>query len=250
MATPSFPRSPKRRSISKAYAAERRKLIDPAKASMDSRPGIFGADGQVAMPAGGGVSTAQDTTCVNVVDRWGNVFNATPSGAWLPSVIAGDTGIPLSSRAQSFVVDAGHANRIEPGKRPRVTLSPTLVLNADGTPFLAMSTPGGDNQDQAMVQVLLNIIEFGMIPQEAVEAPRFQTEHFYASFAFHEFTPGKVNIERRVPRETIEKLAALGHQMEVRGDWSNASAPTVILIRPGVLDGGADPRRGRFIFGR
>jgi gamma-glutamyltranspeptidase/glutathione hydrolase len=101
-----------------------------------------------------------------------------------------------------------------------------------------------------MLQVLLNIIEFGMIPQEAVEAPRFQTEHFYASFAYHEFTPGKVNIERRVSKDTIDKLASLGHQMEIRGDWSNASAPTVILVRPGVLDGGADPRRGRFIFGR
>ena len=245
---PKFSKIPEEILLSKAYGAERRKLIDPAKASMDSRPGTFG--GPVAMPTGGGTSAAQDTTCVNVVDKWGNVFNATPSGAWLPSVIAGDTGIPLSSRAQSFVIDAGHPNRIEPGKRPRVTLSPTLVLNADGTPFLAMSTPGGDNQDQAMLQVLLNIIEFGMIPQEAVEAPRFQTEHFYASFAFHEFTPGKVNIERRVSKDTIDKLAALGHQMEVRGDWSNASAPTVILIRPGVLDGGADPRRGRFIFGR
>ena len=245
---PKFSKIPEETLLSKNYAAERRKLIDPAKASMESRPGVIG--GPAGMPAGGGVSTAQDTTCVNVVDRWGNVYNATPSGAWLPSVIAGDTGIPLSLRATSFVTDAGHPNRIEPGKRPRVTLSPTLVLNADGSPFLAMSTPGGDNQDQAMLQVLLNIIEFGMIPQEAVEAPRFQTEHFYASFAFHEFTPGKVNIERRVAKDTIDKLAALGHLMEIRGDWSNASAPTVILMRPGVLDGGADPRRGRYIFGR
>ena len=246
---PKFSKIPEDILLSKTYAAERRKLIDPAKASMESRPGKLG--GAVGMPSGGGSSAGvQDTTCVNVVDRWGNVFNATPSGAWLPSVIAGDTGIPLSSRAQSFVTEAGHPNRLEPGKRPRVTLSPTLVLNADGTPFLAMSTPGGDNQDQAMLQVLLNIVEFGMIPQEAVEAPRFQTEHFYASFAFHEFTPGKVNVERRLAKDTIDKLVALGHQIEVRGDWSNASAPTVILIRPGVLDGGADPRRGRFIFGR
>ncbi len=159
--------------------------------------------------------------------------------SWIP--LLHRCGGPLGQRLQRY---AG------PGKRPRVTLSPTLVLNADGSPFLAMSTPGGDNQDQAMLQVLLNIIEFGMIPQEAVEAPRFQTEHFYASFAFHEFTPGKVNIERRVAKDTIDKLAALGHLMEIRGDWSNASAPTVILMRPGVLDGGADPRRGRYIFGR
>ncbi|MCC6536168.1 MAG: gamma-glutamyltransferase family protein [Bryobacterales bacterium] len=248
---PKFSKIPEATLLSKEYAAERRKLIDPARASMESRPGKLDPNG-VAMPSGGGSSAGvQDTTCVNVVDRWGNVYNATPSGAWLPSVIAGDTGVPFSSRAQSFVMDAGHPNQIAPGKRPRVTLSPTLVLNPDGTPFLAMSTPGGDNQDQAMLQVLLNIIEFGMIPQEAVEAPRVQTEHFYASFAFHEFTPGKVNVEQRMPREVIEQLKSLGHQVDVRGAWSNASAPTVILMRPGgVLDGGADPRRGRYIFGR
>jgi gamma-glutamyltranspeptidase/glutathione hydrolase len=90
-----------------------------------------------------------------------------------------------------------------------------------------------------------------MPPQEAVEAPRFQTEHFHSSFAFHEFTPGRVNLERRIPAATIESLKAMGHGVEVRGEWSNGSAPVAILIRAdGVLDGAADPRRGRFIFGR
>ena len=246
---PKFSKIPEQILLSKDYAVERRKLIDPKRASMESRPGNLGPS--VVMPTGVGSSTGiHDTTCVNVVDRQGNVFNATPSGAWLPSVIAGDTGIPLSSRLTSFVVTAGHPNMIEPGKRPRVTLSPTLVLK-DGKPFLAMSTPGGDNQDQAMLQVLINIIDFGMIPQEAVEAPRFQSEHFYVSFAFHEFTPGRVAIERRMPNSTAEALRALGHIVDVRGEWSNSSAPTAILLRgDGVLDGGADPRRGRFIFGR
>ncbi len=245
---PKFSKIPEQILLSKEYAAERRKLIDPARASMDHRPGVLGP--AVAMPSGGGSSGAvQDTTCVNVVDRQGNMFNATPSGAWLPSVIAGGTGIPLSSRLQSFVLTEGHPNMLRPGARPRVTLSPTMVLK-DGKPFLVMSTPGGDNQDQAMLQVLLNIVEFGMIPQEAVEAPRFQSEHFHASFAFHEFVPGKVNLERRFPRQTIEKMNELGHQVEVRGDWSNGSAPTVILVRDGWLDGGSDPRRGRVIFGR
>jgi len=245
---PKFSRIPEETLLSKEYAAQRRGLIDPARASMEHRPGNLGP--APAMPSGGGSSVGvQDTTCVNVADRWGNVFNATPSGAWLPSVIVAGTGIPLSSRATSFVLSEGHPNRIEPGKRPRVTLSPTMVLK-DGKPFLIMSTPGGDNQDQAMLQVLLNIIDFGMIPQEAVEAPRFQTEHFYSSFAYHEFVPGKVNLERRFPQPVIDRLKELGHQVEVRGEWSNASAPTVILFRDGVLDGGADPRRGRVIFGR
>lgn len=246
---PKFSKIPEDRLLSKDYAAERRKQIDPQRASLEHRPGDLGLP-TVPMPSGGGRDGAvQDTTCVNVVDRWGNAFNATPSGSWLPSVIAGDTGIPYSTRLQSFVTTPGHANQLAPGKRPRVTLSPTMVLK-DGQLLLVMSTPGGDNQDQAMLQVLLNILDFGMAPQEASEAPRFQTEHFYSSFAFHDFVPGKVNLEHRIPPATIDQMKALGHQVEVRGDWSNGSAPTVILVRDGVLHGAADPRRGRFIFGR
>jgi gamma-glutamyltranspeptidase/glutathione hydrolase len=113
-----------------------------------------------------------------------------------------------------------------------------------------MSTPGGDNQDQALLQVLLNILDFGMMPQEAVESPRFQTEHFYSSFAGHEFTPGRVSLEGRIPKATVDALIALGHRAAVSGDWSNSSAPTVIQVRDSVLNGGADPRRARFVFGR
>ena len=246
---PKFSHIPEETLLSKDYAADRRKLIDPAHASMEHRPGTFGAPLQMEKVSTASIMPAHDTTCVNVVDRHGNVFSATPSGAWLPSVIAGDTGVPFSTRMQSFVLTPGHPNQVAPGKRPRVTLSPTIVLK-DGKPFLALSTPGGDNQDQALLQVLLNIIEFGMSPQEAVEAPRFQTEHFYSSFGNHEFTPGKVNLEGRIPKSTADRLTALGHSVTVTGEWSNASAPTVIKISDGVLDGGADPRRARFIFGR
>jgi len=246
---PKFSHIPEEILLSKDYAADRRKLIDPAHASMEHRPGTFGAPLQMEKVSVASIMPAHDTTCVNVVDRHGNVFSATPSGAWLPSVIAGDTGVPFSTRMQSFVLTPGHPNQVAPGKRPRVTLSPTIVLK-DGKPFLTLSTPGGDNQDQALLQVLLNIIEFGMSPQEAVEAPRFQTEHFYSSFGNHEFTPGKLNLESRIPKSTIDKLIAMGHSVTVAGEWSNASAPTVIKISDGVLDGGADPRRARFIFGR
>jgi gamma-glutamyltranspeptidase/glutathione hydrolase len=246
---PKFSRIPEEILLSKDYAAERRKLIDPAHASMEHRPGSFGIPLQMEKASTASRIPAHDTTCVNVVDRHGNVFSATPSGAWLPSVIAGDTGVPFSTRMQSFVLTPGHPNQVAPGKRPRVTLSPTIVLK-DGKPYLALSTPGGDNQDQALLQVLLNIIEFGMSPQEAVEAPRFQTEHFFSSFGNHEFSPGKLNLESRIPKATAERLTALGHQVSVTGDWSNSSAPTVIKISNGVLDGGADPRRARFIFGR
>ncbi|MBL8210697.1 MAG: gamma-glutamyltransferase family protein [Bryobacterales bacterium] len=245
---PKFSKIPSETLLSKDYAAKRRQQIDANRASMEHRPGSF----LPPLPppsTTSAASQAQDTTCVNVVDKQGNVFSATPSGAWLPSVIAGDTGIPLSSRLQSFVLTAGHANQLGPNKRPRVTLSPTLVLK-DGKPWVAMSTPGGDNQDQAMLQVLLNMIDFNMGPQEAAEAPRFQTEHFYSSFANHEFVPGKLNLESRIKRETAAALATMGHRVSITGDWSNGSAPTIIKIGDGVLDGGADPRRLRFIFGR
>jgi gamma-glutamyltranspeptidase/glutathione hydrolase len=161
----------------------------------------------------------------------------------------GDTGIPLTSRLQTFVTAPGHPNQLQPGKRPRVTLSPTLITKA-GKLEMIMSTPGGDNQDQAMLQAILNMIDFGMTPQEAVEAPRFQTEHFYSSFAGHEFVPGKLNLEGRMPRTTADALERLGHRVTLAGDWSNGSAPTVIWVHDGVLNGGADPRRARFIFGR
>ncbi|MDX1982310.1 MAG: gamma-glutamyltransferase family protein [Bryobacteraceae bacterium] len=245
---PKFSKIPADTLLSKEYAAERRKLIDPNRASMESRPGTF----LPPLPPPSATTTssgAQDTTSVDVVDRYGNVFSATPSGAWLPSVIAGDTGIPFSTRLQSFVLTPGHANQLGPGKRPRVTLSPTMVLK-DGKPYLVMSTPGGDNQDQAMLQTLLNLIDFGMHSQEAAEAPRFQTEHFYSSFANHEFVPGKLNVEGRVPRSVTDALMMMGHRVQVTGDWSNGSAPVLIKIENGVLEGGADPRRGRFIFGR
>ena len=244
---PKFSKIPEQILLSKSYAAERRKLIDPNHASMESRPGNLGA----SAPATGanGPSHGNDTTCVDVIDRFGNGFSATPSGAWLPSTIAGDTGIPFSERGESFVLTAGHANQVAPGKRPRVTLSP-MIVTKDGQLYITMSTPGGDNQDQALLQVFLNMVEFGMTPQQAVEAPRFQSEHFYASFGFHEFVPGRVTLEGRIPVATANKLVTLGHHVVFGGDWSNASAPVVILSKDGVLNGAADPRRGRFIFGQ
>ena len=245
---PKFSKIPEATLLSKSYAADRRKLIDGRHASLESRPGVIpGYD--IPMPNGKVAKVeVNDTTCVDVVDRMGNVFSATPSGAWLPAVMAGDTGIAYGTRLQSLLTVPGHPNVIEAGKRPRVTLSPTLVLK-DGKPVFAISTPGADNQDQALLQVILNMIVFNMTPQEAVEAPRFQTEAFYSSFAMHEFQPGKLNLESRIPKATAEKLASMGHVVTVAGPWSNASAPIVIKIGKGVLEGGADPRRGRFING-
>jgi gamma-glutamyltranspeptidase/glutathione hydrolase len=193
------------------------------------------------------IERANDTTCVNVVDKDGNLFSATPSGAWLPAVVAGDTGVLMGQRLQSSLTDPNSPNVVAPGKRPRITLTPTLVLKG-GEPFMVLSTPGGDNQDQALLQVLLNVIEFGMNPQEAVEAPRFDTQHYVSSFDDHEFIPGSLNVESRVSLKTIQELSAKGHKVRVQGEWGTLSAPTVIIYDPknGVASAGADPRRSRY----
>src|SRR5262249_27655172 len=129
---------------------------------------------------------AVDTTTVNAVDAKGNLFSASPSSAWFFGgvFIAGDTGVPLGNRMQAFVLEPDHPNAVQGGKRPRTTLSPTIVLR-DGKPYLAMSSPGGDSQDQQALQVFLNIAVFNMQPQEAVEAPRFNALHYRESLFEH-----------------------------------------------------------------
>jgi gamma-glutamyltranspeptidase/glutathione hydrolase len=254
---PDFVRVPGGELLAKDYAAMRRSLIDEKRASLEQRPGdpmnkkplMNGAPhpaltGQSSVPE---AERANDTTCVNVIDKDGNLFSATPSGAWLPTVVAGDTGVMLGQRMQSFLLEEGHPNVLQPGKRPRVTLSPTLVLK-DGKPFMVLSTPGGDNQDQSLVQVLLNIIEFGMNVQEAVEAPRFQTLHLVSSFDDHRLSPGVLNLEDRIQKQVGDELGSRGHKVEMQTAWGNPSAPTVIKFNndSGVIEAGADPRRGRY----
>src|SRR5262249_7270290 len=193
------------------------------------------------------IERANDTTCVNVVDKEGNLFSATPSGAWLTAVVAGDTGVLMWQIQQSALTYTNSSNVLAPSKRPRITLSPSLVLK-HGEPFMVLSTPGGDNQDQALLQVFLNIIEFGMNPQEAVEAPRFDTQHYVSSFDDHEFLPGSLNVESRLGLQQIQELGRLGHKVKVQGEWGTLSSPTVIMFDPrtGVASAGADPRRGRY----
>jgi gamma-glutamyltranspeptidase/glutathione hydrolase len=253
---PDFTKIPTAELLSKDYAALRRPLIEKDRASLAQQPGdpqnmkaILASVSEAlrrvsTVPV---LERANDTTCVNVIDREGNLFSATPSGAWLPAVVAGDTGVLMGQRLQSALTDPKSPNVVAPGKRPRITLTPTLVLKA-GEPFMVLSTPGGDNQDQALLQVLLNIIEFGMNPQEAVEAARFDTQHYVSSFDDHEFLPGSLNVESRVDEKTIAELKARGHKVTVQSAWGTLSSPTVIIYNPqsGVSSAGADPRRGRY----
>ena len=153
----------------------------------------------------------------------------------------------MGQRLQSALTDPNSPNVVAPGKRPRITLTPTLVLR-DGQPYMVLSTPGGDNQDQGLIQVLLNIIEFGMNPQEAVEAPRFDTQNYVSSFDNHEFLAGVLNLESRLPAEVMSQLVRRGHKITVQAPWGTGSSPTVIVYdaKSGVISGGADPRRGRY----
>src|SRR5215203_1573443 len=253
---PEFVKIPMTELLSKDYAALRRPLIDERRASLAQQPGdplnmkavlasaVQNIGRASVLPE---IERANDTTCVNVVDKDGNLFSATPSGAWLPAVVAGDTGVLMGQRLQSSLTDPNSPNVVAPGKRPRITLTPTLVLKG-GEPFMVLSTPGGDNQDQALLQVLLNIVEFGMNPQEAVEAPRFDTQHYVSSFDDHEFVPGSLSVESRVNLKTVQELSEKGHKVKVQGEWGTLSAPTVITYDPknGVASAGADPRRSRY----
>jgi len=244
---PKIVKIPAQRLLSKEYAAERRKLIGPL-ASLEFRPGKIGDPAplhpsqlEIVRARIDDALMARDTTCINAIDKDGMVFSSSPSGSWMPSVIAGDTGIPLTERAQSFLLVAGHPNELAGGKRPRVTLSPTLVTQG-GKPYLALSTPGGDNQEQSLIQVLFATIEFGMNAQAAVEAPRFQTRHLVSSFDNHAMNPGDLLLDERIAPGVALALAEKRHKIGSRSRWSSGAAPVMIRVTPeGVIEAGADP---------
>ncbi len=231
--------------LSADYAAQRRALVGPV-ASPDLRPGSpagaeprlpgYAAGVTAALAVSGGwtgepvtalagtglAQTARsgDTCHLDVADRFGNLVAATPSGGWLQSspVIPG-LGFCLGSRAQMFTLTPGLANTLAPGKRPRTTLSPTLVL-CGGEPYLAFGTPGGDQQDQWTLGFFLNHVHFGMNLQEAIDAPAFHTSHFPSSFHPRESFPLALDVEQRVGRDVTARLGERGHKVAVRPPWS------------------------------
>ena len=244
---PKFVQVPEDRLISKEYGAERRKLIT-AQASIDFRPGQIGphppvhpSHSEIARYKIDDALAAKDTTCIDAIDKDGVAFSATPSGAWMPSYIAGDTGIPLTQRAQSFLLVPGHPNELAGGKRPRVTLSPTLATRGDNT-VIALSTPGGDNQEQALIQVLFNAIEFGLNAEYSVEAPRFQTRHLVSSFDNHAMSPGDLLLDERTAPGVVADLQKRNHKVELRPPYDSGAAPAIIRLNPsGMIEAGSDP---------
>jgi gamma-glutamyltranspeptidase/glutathione hydrolase len=235
--------------LSDEYAAERREMIDIRRASLEQRPGSV-----AVAPAAPGVRwpvVTGDTTHVDVVDRWGNLFAATPSGGWIGSspVVEG-LGFPLGTRGQMFYLDERHANALVPGKRPRTTLTPSLALR-DGQPWLAFGTPGGDQQDQWSLQFFLNVVDFGMDLQEALDAPTVQSSHFPGSFYPHKSEPGGVRAESRIATTVTDELTARGHIVSFDGPWSHGQVSVVARETNGVLSGAASPRgRVAYVMGR
>jgi gamma-glutamyltranspeptidase / glutathione hydrolase len=242
-ADPLFADVPVEALLSRDYAAERRKLIDSHHASLEQRPGDPRVGkallDKVAARRGLGGPSSDTTTCV-VADKQGNVIAATPSG-W-SGVLAGDTGVWLGSRLQSFNIWPGHPNCIEPGKRPRITLTPTLVLK-HGKPMLAISVAGGDGQDQAGLQMLLNVVDFHMTPAESVSALRFGTNHLLGSFGQTPPDLGSLLIYPSADQRLVDELKARGHKVKLSQPplWN----PCVLRITEGHFEAAGDPVAGR-----
>jgi gamma-glutamyltranspeptidase/glutathione hydrolase len=262
---PRFVRVPLDTLLSRAYAAERRRRIDPARAWPEMPPAGpvpgFDADRSIAAPldagtvsrvppgatlvTGGSPGLDGDTSYVCVVDRRGNVFSATPSDvSWESPVIPGLGFCPSSRGSQSWALP-GHPSCVAPGKRPRLTPNPALAMRR-GKLLMPFGAPGGDLQPQGMLQVFLNHVVFGMSIQDAIDAPRFVTHSFPGSFEPHPYHPGRLDLERGVGAATGEALAALGHRVEWLPDLSIGTAGVCAIVADrgaGILYGGADPRR-------
>ena len=224
--------------LSKEYAKERSRLINPDRNDPDIRPGdpypfegktnpfsallkSWVASNTSVFPIddpkeyGRFLETFQSgTTSIEAADELGWVVSVTPSGGWIPACIAGNTGIGMSQRMQSFVLDEKENpfNVLVPGKRPRVTLTPTLAMK-DGKPFLAFGKQGGDEQDQLLLQFFLNVAEFGMTIQEACEAPSFKTLQMYSSFGEHEKITGGLVLNNSMPEWVRKELTERGYRL-------------------------------------
>ena len=253
---PDFVRVPGDVLLSGPYAALRRALIDPKRASLEQRPGDPARgtaqlpNAPQPLPPDGPYREPGDTTSIQIADAAGNLFSATPSSGWLlgGAFVAGATGVPMSNRMQAFRLEPTSPNVLAGGKRPRTTLTPTIVLK-DGKPFLAIGTPGGDSQDQQILLVLLNIMDFGMDVQAAIEAPRVNSLHPISSFDTHRAQPGVLEVESTLAPSVIEELKARGHVLLVRRPFGISTGIVAAGVDPatGRLRGGADLRRERAI---
>jgi gamma-glutamyltranspeptidase/glutathione hydrolase len=238
--------------LSMDYARERRELIDPNKASLELRPGspekFSGSTSKKGLPLqidlDGNASHDGDTSYLAVVDDNRNMVSFEPSlhSVFGTGVVMGNTGIIFNCRGDYYSLTRGDANALEPGKRPRSTLQSTLVMRG-GKPYMVLGSPGADDQVMRTMQTLINIIDFGMNIQEAIEAPRWTTRSFPSSVFPHTMYPGDLAVEEEIPETTRKELIARGHKLRVAPAWSiGANAGIIIDGNTGVLSAGADPR--------
>lgn len=246
--------------LSKDYARERRKLIDPNRASLELRPGTpeqfmqgtQAVDRPVEINLSGEADHEGDTSYIAVVDEDRNMVTFTPSlhSGFGTGIVMGDLGFIFNCRGDYYSLVPGEANALEPGKRPRSTLQGTLVMK-DDQPHMVMGSPGGDDQIMRTMQTFLNMVEFGMNVQQAIEAPRWSTRSFPASPFPHTMYPGELSVEARVPEPVRKALSARGHKLRVSGPWSTGSnAAIVVDLKTGVLSAGTDPRVEAYAWAR
>ena len=245
--------------LSEEYAQERRKLIDPNRASYELRPGnpekFMGID-SLSRPLSinylGEADHEGDTSYIAVVDKDRNMVTFTPSlhSGFGTGVVMADLGFSFNCRGDYYSLEPGVANSLEPGKRPRSTLQGTLVMK-DGKPFMVTGSPGGDDQIMRTMQTFLNVVEFGMNIQQAIEAPRWATRSFPASTFPHTMRPGEMSVEARISEAVQEALIAKGHKLTVSGPWSKGAIAGIIVDPDtGVLSAGADPRVEAYAWAR
>jgi gamma-glutamyltranspeptidase/glutathione hydrolase len=224
--------------LAPAYLAERAALIRRDRAMPAAPPA--GAPRPAAASAT--PAAVDGTTHIAAIDAQGNMIAVTPSGGvFRKSAFSPELGCTLSTRSEMFVLEDGHPNTLAPGKRPRTTLVSYLICE-NGTPVMTVGCPGGDDQAQGNLQIMLNMLVFGMNPQQAVEAPRFSTQSLINSFYPRVYNPGQLNVEPAIPDGTRAELTALGHTVTEIG----ACGIGAVVTRrdaDGVLSAGADPRR-------
>jgi gamma-glutamyltranspeptidase/glutathione hydrolase len=241
---------PAERLLSKAYGELRRAQIRE-KAWQEMPPPGDPELRRAVLPLAGGSTDALDTSYVAVIDAEGNGFSATPSDPNVDSPAVSGVGCVVSPRGSQGWLDPNHASVVAPGKRPRLTPAPAMALSG-GKLMMPFGTPGGDVQQQAMLQVFLNTTVFGMPLQEAIEAPRLASRSFPDSFWPHAYSPGKLEAERRIPKETRDALVSMGHEVSEWPDWEwRAGSVCAVKVGPeGTRWGGADPRRGALSIAR
>jgi len=220
------PDEPLKGLLSKEYAKKRLKLVNWDQNEPNVKPGDpYPFEGKMNpflplleklsnIGSASAESFSNGTTSIQSVDAEGWVVSVTPSGGWIPACLAGNTGMGMSQRLQSFVLDEAKNpfNVVAPGKRPRATLTPSLALK-DGKPFLSFAVQGGDTQDQNLLQFFLDVVEWGMNVQQACEAPNFTSYQMHSSFDKHEADPGKLELNENIPQEVREKLKAMGYKL-------------------------------------